>query len=158
MVQRSKDAGARASLGRSHIARRVSGSHPSVGAPVCPWHSGDMNVRIKRVYEKAEAADGFRVLVDRIWPRGVSKHDAAVDEWLKEIGPSSELRKWYGHTQEKFDEFRTRYRAELDENDAVQRLRDRIAEHPDVTLVFSARDPETSQAAVLRDYLTASAD
>ncbi|WP_111721519.1 DUF488 domain-containing protein [Homoserinimonas sp. OAct 916] len=115
-----------------------------------------MSVRIKRVYDEADPADGFRVLVDRIWPRGVSKENAHVDEWLKEIGPSTELRKWYGHEKERFDEFRTRYIAELTHNDAVEQLRGYLSEHPDVTLVFSAHDSETSQAAVLRDYLAGS--
>lgn len=112
-----------------------------------------MNVKIKRVYEDAAAADGFRVLVDRVWPRGITKEDAHLGEWLKDVAPSTELRKWYAHDPEKFDEFAERYRLELAKNTAVETLRGFIAENACVTIVFGAHDPDTSQAAVLRDYL-----
>lgn len=110
-------------------------------------------VRIKRVYDDPAKADGHRVLVDRVWPRGLSKADAAVDEWLKEVGPSSDLRRWFGHDPARFEEFAERYRAELDGSDAFARLRAVRAEHRAVTLVYSARDTEHNQAVVLRDLL-----
>ena len=112
-----------------------------------------MTVSIKRVYEKPEPADGFRVLVDRLWPRGVSKEHAEVDEWLKEVGPSDELRKWFGHVPERFGEFSARYRAELEENDAFDALQSLVSENKTVTLVYSAKDEDHNQAVVLREAL-----
>ncbi|MEO7124018.1 MAG: DUF488 domain-containing protein [Lacisediminihabitans sp.] len=112
-----------------------------------------MTVSIKRVYEGAERSDGYRVLVDRVWPRGVSKEKAAVDLWLKEVGPSTELRTWFGHVPARFAEFAKKYRAELDHNAAAQELRDAVAAHDTVTLVYSAKDEEHNQAVVLADYL-----
>ena len=112
-----------------------------------------MTVAIKRVYEDATADDGFRVLVDRLWPRGVSRDNAELDDWLKEIGPSTQLRKWFGHDPERFDGFVTRYRAELDNNPELATLREHIAAHPKVTLLYGAKDAEHNQAVVLRDYL-----
>ncbi|WP_091180519.1 DUF488 domain-containing protein [Paramicrobacterium humi] len=112
-----------------------------------------MGIEIKRVYDDAAPGDGFRVLVDRIWPRGVAKDDAHADAWLKDVAPSTELRKWFGHDPERMDEFASRYRAELDANDAVDELRDLARTHKTLTLLFSAKDPERNQARVLRDYL-----
>ncbi len=112
-----------------------------------------MNVSIKRVYEPPESSDGYRVLVDRLWPRGVAKANASVDLWLRDIGPSNELRKWFGHLPERFAEFATKYRAELDDSDAVKELREVIASHDTVTLVYSAKDEEHNQAVVLAGYL-----
>jgi DNA-3-methyladenine glycosylase len=112
-----------------------------------------MSVSIKRVYEDVEEGDEYRVLVDRVWPRGVSKEKAAVDLWLKEVGPSTELRTWFGHVPERFEEFATKYRAELDDNPAAQELRDVVAAHDTVTLVYSAKDEEHNQAVVLADYV-----
>lgn len=112
-----------------------------------------MTITIKRVYDAAADADGYRVLVDRLWPRGISKVKAALGLWLKEIGPSTELRKWFGHDPAKFDEFAERYRAELDANPAVDRLRDLLAEHDTVTLLYGAKDAQHNQAVVLKDYL-----
>ena len=112
-----------------------------------------MKVSIKRVYEKPESVDGFRVLVDRLWPRGVSKEHAEVDEWLKDVGPSAELRKWFGHVPERFGKFAQRYRAELEASDAFRSLKDIVADHKHVTLVYSAKDEEHNQAVVLRDVL-----
>ncbi|MDF2805402.1 MAG: MarR family transcriptional regulator [Cellulosimicrobium sp.] len=115
-----------------------------------------MTVRIKRVYEPAEEADGFRVLVDRLWPRGETKEKARVDLWLKEVAPSTDLRHWFHHEERLFDEFAERYRAELDANgEAVRELRDVVGQHPVVTLVYGAKDEEHNQAVVLRDYLAA---
>lgn len=98
--------------------------------------------------------DGFRVLVDRLWPRGVSKEDAALDEWLKDVGPSTELRKWFDHDPDKFEEFAGRYGDELDGNPAWERLQQIVADHKRVTLLFGAKDHDHNQAVVLRDLLT----
>lgn len=112
-----------------------------------------MSVQIKRVYEPAEKADGFRVLVDRVWPRGVSKEHAAADLWLKEIGPSTALRKWFNHEPEKWDEFKRRYYAELDANpEPVTQLRDAIKKGP-VTLIYSSHNETYNQAVALKAYL-----
>lgn len=109
---------------------------------------------IKRVYEPASEDDGYRVLVDRLWPRGVSKERAALDWWDKDIAPSPELRKWFGHRAERFEEFSEQYIAELDANsEAVAALLDLQREHPLVTLVYAAKDPQCNHAMVLCDYL-----
>lgn len=111
-------------------------------------------VRLKRIYEPPDPSDGYRVLVDRVWPRGVSKDKAAVDEWAKELAPSTELRKWFGHDPERFREFRTRYRRELARSaEALAALRKR-SKRQRVTLVYSAKDEQHNQAVVLREYLT----
>jgi uncharacterized protein YeaO (DUF488 family) len=112
-----------------------------------------MKVSIKRVYEEPDAEDGFRVLVDRLWPRGVSKEHAEVDEWLRDVGPSDELRKWFGHVPERFGEFAKRYAAELATSEAFRSLQAIAADHKNVTLVYSAKDEEHNQAVVLRDVL-----
>ncbi len=111
-----------------------------------------MSLRIKRVYEAPANDDGLRVLVDRLWPRGLKKQDAAVDLWLKEIAPSTELRRWFGHDPEKWTEFRRRYRAELDGKEELETLR-RRADEGRVTLLYGARDEEHNQAVVLKDLL-----
>lgn len=95
-----------------------------------------MGIAIKRIYEEPAASDGFRVLVDRLWPRGMTKERAALDLWLKAVSPSPSLRKWFGHDPAKFAEFQARYVAELDANTAVEDLRCICAEHPDVTLLL----------------------
>jgi uncharacterized protein YeaO (DUF488 family) len=112
-----------------------------------------MRVAIKRVYEPASADDGRRILVDRLWPRGLTKEKAGIDLWLREIAPSTELRKWFGHDPAKWDEFRRRYRAELDSNgEALQALKEAIGKGP-ATLVYGARDEQHNDAVVLRDLL-----
>ncbi|TFB77417.1 DUF488 family protein [Cryobacterium glaciale] len=112
-----------------------------------------MMVRIKRAYEQASADDGCRVLVDRLWPRGVSKERAELDEWLKEIAPSPALRTWWNHDPERMEEFALRYRAELDANtEAVAALRALIARGV-TTLVYGAKDPQVNHARVLAEYL-----
>lgn len=113
-----------------------------------------MSIQLKRVYEPAEPGDGYRVLIDRLWPRGVSKGRAAVDLWAKEVAPTPALREWFDHRPERFDEFRVRYIAELEQNGAVGELRDAIGEHPQVTLVYAAKDEVHNHAVVLVDYLT----
>jgi len=106
--------------------------------------------RIKRVYEPAAKADGKRVLVDRVWPRGISKDAAALTDWVKDAAPSTGLRKWFGHRPERFAEFRKRYVAELKGNAAVDELRTLGGT---VTLLYGAKDKEHNQAVVLRDVL-----
>lgn len=115
-----------------------------------------MRVAIKRVYEPRSAGDGRRILVDRLWPRGLSKDKAGVDLWLKEVAPSDTLRKWFGHDPKKWAEFQHRYRAELDANeDAVLALKEAIAAGP-ATLLYGAHDQQHNQAVALRDWLAAS--
>lgn len=108
---------------------------------------------MKRAYEPPAADDGVRVLVDRLWPRGVKKANAAIDRWIKEIAPSTELRRWFGHDAVRWDEFRRRYRKELDhhpkEIDELQTL----ARQRPITLVFAAHDELHNEAVVLRDFL-----
>lgn len=112
-----------------------------------------MTVQVRRIYDDAADGDGTRVLVDRVWPRGVRKDDPRYDEWIKDVAPSAELRKWYGHDPDRFDEFRRRYRAELaTHRDSLDALRKRAGQGT-LTLVFAARDPEHSSAAALRDVL-----
>jgi uncharacterized protein YeaO (DUF488 family) len=116
-----------------------------------------MNTHIscRRIYDEASPSDGARVLVDRVWPRGLRKKDARLDQWLREIAPSTELRRWYGHEPSRFGEFRRRYLAELRDprrQEAARRLRE-IAEHRDLTLLTATRDLDHSQAAVLAQWL-----
>jgi uncharacterized protein YeaO (DUF488 family) len=110
-------------------------------------------IKLKRAYDDATDDDGRRFLVERLWPRGVRKADLAIEAWLKDASPSPELREWYGHEPEKWPEFRTRYRAELEtEPDAWRPLLD-AARGGTVTLVYAARDTERNSAVVLRDVL-----
>lgn len=112
-----------------------------------------MAVQVKRAYEPAERTDGYRVLIDRIWPRGVSKEEAQLDEWARELAPSSELRRRFGHDPAKFDRFRDRYREELaDHQDKLRELRQR-ARRGTLTLVYSARDTAHNNAVVLAELL-----
>ena len=110
-------------------------------------------IRLKRVYEPAMPDDGTRILVDRLWPRGLSKADAAIDLWLKDIAPSTELRRWFGHDPNRWPDFRQRYQRELAEHTAeLDQLR-ALAEQGIVTLLFGARDEQHNDAVVLRDTL-----
>ena len=110
-------------------------------------------MKIKRVYEKPEKEDGFRILVDRLWPRGLTKDKASIDLWLKEIAPSTELRKWFGHDPEKWEEFKKRYLLELKENEEpMDRLREQMKKE-NVTLVYAARDETHNEAIVLLSEL-----
>ena len=108
---------------------------------------------IKRVYDAPSDDDVCRVLVDRLWPRGVSKERAQLVLWLKDVAPSPPLRKEFAHMQERFADFRAAYEAELDTNPAVQTLYGLAAEHGKVTLLYGARDPETNHARVLKEFL-----
>lgn len=111
------------------------------------------NVKLKRAYEPAAAGDGIRVLIDRLWPRGVRKADAAIDLWLKEIAPSTELRTWFGHDPERWTEFRRRYKAEVRANgEAFEQLCE-LARKGTTTLVYSAKDEEHNDAVVLHELL-----
>jgi len=113
-----------------------------------------MDVQLKRVYEKPGKKDGFRILVDRLWPRGMTKEKAAVDLWLKNIAPSTELRKWFGHDPEKWKEFQKKYLKELKENkQAVSVLKEHLKEGP-VTLLYGAKDEVHNEAKVLKDYFS----
>lgn len=110
-------------------------------------------LRIKRIYEEPSAEDGIRILVDRLWPRGIKKDAAKLDEWAKEIAPSDALRRWYGHDTNRWREFQRRYTAELRKNDDVCRKIVQRAKKETVTLLYGARDPEHNQATVLKEYL-----
>ena len=112
-------------------------------------------VRLRRVYDEPAAEDGTRVLVDRVWPRGLRKDQARVDEWSKQVAPSTELRKWYGHDPERFEEFTRRYRSELEDPDRAEALAGlrKLAREGTVTLVTATKAIEISQAAVLADLI-----
>lgn len=113
-----------------------------------------MMIKIKRAYQPPEEEDGFRILVDRLWSRGVSKDKAKLDLWLKEVAPSNELRKWFGHDPEKWSEFQKRYSAELkDKKSFLSKIKDLEKEKGTVTLIYSAKDEEHNDAVVLRDKL-----
>jgi uncharacterized protein YeaO (DUF488 family) len=112
-----------------------------------------VDVRVKRIYEPAEPGDGYRVLVDRLWPRGVSRERARLDEWARELAPSDELRRWFGHEPDRFDEFRSRYLVELkDQGEEVAELRQRARSGP-LTLLYAARDEQHNEAVVLAELL-----
>jgi uncharacterized protein YeaO (DUF488 family) len=112
------------------------------------------SIRLKRAYSPPAAGDGTRVLVDRLWPRGVKKADAAIDHWFRDVAPSAELRRWFGHDASRWAEFRRRYRAELKQHGKeLDELR-RLSRAGPLTLVFAARDEEHNDAVVLRDVLS----
>ena len=111
-----------------------------------------MTVALKRAYEAASDSDGTRVLVDRLWPRGVTKAKARIDVWLKDVAPSTQLRKWFGHDPGKWTEFQRRYRAELKGSEALAELR-KLAREGHVTLVYGAKDEEHNDAVVLAKLL-----
>ena len=112
-------------------------------------------VQTKRIYEAPADDDGYRVLVDRLWPRGVSKEKADLDLWLKEVAPSAELRKWFEHDDSKWTEFVKRYRTELDSNPAWTELKEIVAEHDMTTLLYGARDTADNEAVALAEFLDA---
>lgn len=119
-----------------------------------------MEIATKRVYEPYEESDGYRVLVDRLWPRGLTKERVHYDEWAKFLAPSTELRKWFGHDPAKWDEFQTRYQAELDANPEAAAFAQKLAalptsEYPRVTLLFAAKNQQQNEAVVLQKWLTA---
>ena len=111
------------------------------------------DVQLKRAYEPASRGDGRRILVDRLWPRGISKDDAAIDEWAKDLAPTTKLRKWFGHDPDRWEEFKRRYALEIHGHaDALAHLRD-LARHGAITLVYSARDETHNDAVVLREVV-----
>ena len=110
-------------------------------------------IEIKRVYENKSNDDGYRVFVDRLWPRGVSKEDAHFDEWIKELAPSRELRKWFDHKPERFEEFSKRYKKELIEQKELLDKLNQIAKKKKITLLFAAKDTEINNAVVIREVL-----
>lgn len=113
-----------------------------------------MKIHLKRIYEKPDEKDGFRILVDRLWPRGLTKEKAAVDLWLKNIAPTTELRKWFNHDPEKWSEFQRRYLKELKENkEATDALKAYLKKGP-VTLLYAAKDEVHNEAQVLEDYFS----
>ncbi len=114
-----------------------------------------MTLFLKRVYEQPAAGDGYRILIDRLWPRGLTKEAARVDLWAKEVAPSADLRRWFDHRPERWDEFRERFRAELDERPgALDILRDLLAQG-DVTLVFGSKEERYNNASALKEFLEA---
>jgi uncharacterized protein YeaO (DUF488 family) len=111
-------------------------------------------ITIKRVYDEWEESDGCRILVDRLWPRGLSKERAKIDHWLKDVAPSNELRKWYGHDPEKWPEFKRRYYEELAvKKDLTQRLLQIVRENSVVTLLYSSKEEQLNNAVALKEYL-----
>ena len=112
-----------------------------------------MEIQIKRAYEKPSKQDGKRILIDRLWPRGITKVDAKIDIWLKDIAPSSELRKWFGHDPKRWDEFKSRYLKEIKNNKEVLSELNKIVEIGKTTLIYSAKDEEHNNAVVLKDLL-----
>ena len=117
--------------------------------------SQKLSIALKRAYDEPSASDGTRVLVERLWPRGISKEHVQIDLWLKDVAPSTELRKWFNHDPQKFPEFRRRYETELKSEaaqEAMKKLRE-IAKQGQLTLIFAARDIEHSNAFVLKDLL-----
>lgn len=115
-----------------------------------------MEIRVERIYTKPADLNGYRILVDRLWPRGVSKVKARLDAWLKQVGPSDELRKWFDHDPAKFDEFKARYLVELAESPAYQEFKNIVQDQlktENVILLYGAKDQEHNQAVVLADKL-----
>ena len=112
-----------------------------------------MTIKLKRAYESKEKTDGFRILVDRLWPRGLKKEDLDFDVWLKEVAPSSALRKWFNHDVEKWETFRSKYIAELNQSASINELKSILSKHKTITLIYSAKDEEHNQAIVLKRLL-----
>ena len=111
-------------------------------------------IRIKRIYEKYSPDDGFRILIDRLWPRGVSRDDAHVDVWFKEIAPTDHLRKWFSHDPKKWETFKKKYIKELKDNKpSLDKIKDLKKEHKIITLIFSAKDEQHNNAVVLSEFL-----
>lgn len=134
----------------------LSATRPSPGGAPAPQrnlnYACGMDIRVKRVYDPPSPDDGMRVLVDRLWPRGLSKEKAGVDLWLKEVAPSTELRKWFGHAPEKWDEFQQRYRQELRQQpEALERLF-ALLDQGRVTLLFGAKEARFNDAVALRAF------
>ncbi len=110
-------------------------------------------IKIKRIYEKPEENDGFRILVDRLWPRGLNKQKAKVDLWLKDIAPSDNLRKWFSHDPKKWISFKSKYEKELESNTLLQKIRRLESENKILTLIYAAKDKEHNNAVALNEIL-----
>lgn len=113
-----------------------------------------MNIQIKRVYLPADDSDGYRVLIDRLWPRGIKKDNCKINLWAKELAPSNELRKWFGHIPDRFEEFSRRYVEELRSNPEVPQIIEEIRKHDSVTLLYAAKDVEHNNAIVLAKVIS----
>ena len=111
-------------------------------------------IYIKRIYEPAEKSDGLRILVDRLWPRGLKKENAHIDAWTKDIAPSTTLRKWFDHDPKKWQEFIARYTSELETTDGLEKFLELIQDHETVTMLYAAHDEEHNHALVLQQLLT----
>lgn len=147
------EANARTEMSMFPRHRSVRVRSTSKGSPQTMSTKSADHIKIKRAYEPPASEDGTRVLIDRLWPRGVKKADAAIDEWMKTIAPSTELRKWFGHAPERWPEFQRRYRSELQRQGAeLGRLRG-LAQDGRVTLVYAAHDAAHNDAVVLRKLL-----
>lgn len=158
-MKRSARARRKSAPTRGSAVARDTGTVGEYSSPACYLHELETQpaakgeVRIKRIYEAADAADGYRALIDRLWPRGISRQRAALDAWLKDLAPSSALRLWYGHDPKRWTEFGRRYRAELRaQRAALQALRARAAAGS-VTLLYASREPRINHAVVLREVL-----
>jgi uncharacterized protein YeaO (DUF488 family) len=112
-----------------------------------------MSIIVKRIYEPVASKDGYRILVDRLWPRGIKKEKAEIDTWLKEVAPSTDLRKWFHAGNGSFADFKKKYLAELKENPALKDLKTLLKEHKKVTLLYAAKDEEQNHAQILADLL-----
>ena len=113
-----------------------------------------MAIHIKRIYDPVSKTDGYRILVDRLWPRGIKKEDAHIDKWMKEVAPSTALRKWFNHEPEKWPQFITKYRAELKASNDFAELVSLTNEHKAITLLYSAKDEQHNQAVALKQFIT----
>lgn len=112
-----------------------------------------MKIRIKRIYEKPSADDGFRILVDRLWPRGIKKEKADIDLWLKDIAPSNELRKWFGHEPGKWNEFKNKYFEELKSNSTAFKKLEKYLDGETITFVYSAKEEKNNNSAALKEFV-----
>jgi uncharacterized protein YeaO (DUF488 family) len=112
-----------------------------------------MRIIVKRIYEPAASEDGYRILIDRLWPRGIKKEKAGIDTWLKEVAPSTELRTWFHGGEGSFADFKKKYLAELKQNPALKELRSLVKEHKKVTLLYAAKDEQQNHAIILADLL-----
>lgn len=111
-------------------------------------------VLIKRIYEPFSETDGYRILVDRLWPRGIKKNDAHIDKWLKDVAPSTALRKWFDHDAEKWDDFRKKYLAELKNSDAFDELKSDLHKEETITLLYAVKDEKLTHALILQQLIT----
>ena len=110
-------------------------------------------ISLKRIYDQPSQADGLRILIDRLWPRGVSQERAAIDVWLKDIAPSPNLRLWFNHQPDRFKEFSLRYTEELSNNPKIEELIQLVDQHPQITLLYAAKDPDINHAVVLQKFM-----